>query len=74
MCGSHASFSPPLGSAATTVSGQTASVTYTITAVDSAIASCELDVASSIDGSLTTPITIDFPGTLGVGVGSHARR
>jgi hypothetical protein len=73
-CGGHATFSPALGTAGMSLAGSTGSLTYTITAVDTVLPTCELDVASVHDPNLTTPITINFPGTLGVGVGSHARR
>jgi hypothetical protein len=73
-CGAHASFSPALGSDPVTPIGPTASITYTITAVDAAIGTCELDVASTQDPNLKTAITINFPGTIGVGVGSTTRR
>jgi hypothetical protein len=72
-CGGDASFSPALGTNPTNIAGPTASVTYTITANDTAIVSCELDVASASDPNLTTPITINFPGSVGVGVTSHRR-
>jgi hypothetical protein len=73
-CGAHATFSPALGTNATSIAGPTASVTYTITAVDTAITTCELDVASPNDPFLTTPITLNFPGSVGVGVTGHSRR
>jgi hypothetical protein len=73
-CGGHATFSPTLGSNVTSVSGSTATVTYTVTAVDSVLPSCELDVASPNDANLKTPITLNFPGTLGTTVSSTNRR
>jgi hypothetical protein len=72
-CGTDASFSPGLGANATNIAGPSASVTYTITANDTAITTCELDVASSNDPALTTAITLNFPGSVGVGVTSHGR-
>jgi hypothetical protein len=72
-CGAHATFSPALGPNATNIAGPTASVTYTITAVDTGIISCELDVSSATDASLTVPIILNFPGSVGVGVTGHSR-
>jgi hypothetical protein len=73
-CGGHATFSPALGSNATSGAGPNVGVTYTITAVDANLTTCELDVASVNDPNLTTPITINFPGTIGTTVSSHNRR
>jgi hypothetical protein len=72
-CTGLATFSPALGSDPTSVAGPSASVTYTVTATSASTPSCTLNVASVNDPFLTTAITIHFPGTIGVGVGSHSR-
>ncbi len=57
-----------------TIAGPSGTVIYTATANDTAVATCTLTVSSVQDPNLTTTITLNFPGTAGVGVNGHARR
>jgi hypothetical protein len=72
-CGAHVIVSPTLGTNALTVAGPSGTVTYTVTAVDTALMTCTINVASVQDTNLTTAVTVNFPGTAGVGVSSHSR-
>jgi hypothetical protein len=68
-CGAHATFTPAL--AATNplnIAGPSGTITYSVVAVDALISTCTVKVASNQDPNLATTVTINFPGTAGVGV------